>query len=294
LSRINFSSQSLVSVIIPTYNSEKTLRNCLGSLKKQTYKNIEVIVVDRFSTDRTAELARRYGANVLLSESHRAPARNLGLLHAKGEYVLFLDSDMELSDDVVRQCVELNRTDPKIAGTVIPERSIGSSFWVKVRDFERGFYSGTRIESPRFFCKCLADQAGGYDQELIFYEESTLAQKIERLGYCTKRRTNAQIFHHEDDFSLIRWLARKYTYGQTLSTYKRRYRVYAQEQTSASHRLTLLLRARNPHPHGSVFLGVFALKWLELLATSFGVLVGNVRRQSPILPINFRSKEQTI
>lgn len=294
LSMTNFSSHSLVSAVVPTYNSEKTLSNCLGSLKKQTYKNIEIIVVDRFSTDRTVESARRHGANVLLFDSQRARARNLGLSAAKGEYVLFLDSDMELSDDVVRQCVALTRADPEIAGIVIPERSVGASFWVKVRDFERSLYNGTRIESPRFFRKALADQAGGYDQDVIFYEESTLPQKVERLGYCTQRRTNAEILHLEEDFSLIKWLARKYAYGKTLSRYKRKYNVYAQEQTSVTHRLTLLLGARRSHPHGFVFFGVFLLKSLELVATSFGVLVGNVRKQAPVVSINFRSKEQTI
>ncbi|MFH7873662.1 MAG: glycosyltransferase, partial [Candidatus Aenigmatarchaeota archaeon] len=47
----------LVSIIIPTYNSEKTLAKCLESIKNQSYKNIEIIVVDRFSKDKTAEIA---------------------------------------------------------------------------------------------------------------------------------------------------------------------------------------------------------------------------------------------
>jgi len=46
-------NKPLVSVVIPTYNSEKTLKKCLESIKRQTYKNIEIIVVDKFSKDRT-------------------------------------------------------------------------------------------------------------------------------------------------------------------------------------------------------------------------------------------------
>ena len=53
-------SKPLVSVIIPTYNSEKTLPLCLESIKRQTYKNIEVIIVDNFSVDRTVDIAKRY------------------------------------------------------------------------------------------------------------------------------------------------------------------------------------------------------------------------------------------
>ena len=52
--------EPLVSIIIPTYSSEKTLPICLESIKRQTYKNVEVIVADNFSTDRTVEIARSY------------------------------------------------------------------------------------------------------------------------------------------------------------------------------------------------------------------------------------------
>ena len=54
----------LVSVIIPTYNSASTLGVCLISLKNQTYKNIEIIIVDNFSTDTTRAIAKKYTENV--------------------------------------------------------------------------------------------------------------------------------------------------------------------------------------------------------------------------------------
>ena len=50
----------LVSVIIPTYNSSRTLEKCLESIKNQTYKNIEIIVVDNNSTDNTKEIAKKF------------------------------------------------------------------------------------------------------------------------------------------------------------------------------------------------------------------------------------------
>jgi len=280
-------------VIIPTYNSERSLDKCLASLNRQTYKNIEAIVVDKFSTDKTADLAKGHGARFVLLDSERACARNLGLSRAKGEYVLFLDSDMELSDDVVRQCINLARTDPRMAGIVIPERSVGSGFWVRVREFERRSYRGTTIESSRFFRKDLADLAGGYDQELTFYEESTLPQKIEGLGYRSRTRVEAEILHREDNFSLIRWLAKKYAYGKTLSLYRRKYRAYAQKQTSASYRLTLFLRTNHSNPDGSLFLGLLILKWLELVAMLFGEFTGRIWRASPVPKVDFRFIERT-
>ncbi|WP_202318620.1 glycosyltransferase family 4 protein [Archaeoglobus neptunius] len=61
---------------------------------------------------------------------------------------MFVDSDMELMPDVVGECVEVME-DEKVGGVVIPERSVGEGFWVRVRDFERGFYAGTEVESAR-------------------------------------------------------------------------------------------------------------------------------------------------
>ena len=123
----------MVSVVIPTYNSERTLEKCLKSIVDQIYKNIEIIVVDKFSEDKTVEIAKSYGARIVYDEGERTRAKNIGLKHAKGIYVLFVDSDMELSKDVVKECVELAEKDDKIGGIIIPERSVGNGFWVKVK-----------------------------------------------------------------------------------------------------------------------------------------------------------------
>ena len=155
-------NEPLVSIIIPTYNSEKTLAKCLESIKNQSYKNIEVIVVDRFSSDKTNQIAKKYGAKIYSLNCERAKAKNFGAKKANGEYVFFVDSDMELTPNVVKECVNMMK-DPQVGGVIIPERSIGNSFWVKVRDFERTFYANTEIESARFFRKDLVKKVNGFD-----------------------------------------------------------------------------------------------------------------------------------
>ena len=88
-----------VSVIMPVYNAAEFLERGLDTLKNQTLKNIEVICVDDGSTDRSLEILHRYAEEdsrfkVLQQKNQFAgAARNLGLSHAKGEYVIFLDSD---------------------------------------------------------------------------------------------------------------------------------------------------------------------------------------------------------
>ena len=69
-------SKPLVTIIIPTFNSEKTLQLCLESIRKQTYKNIDVIVVDNYSTDSTVSVAKKYGAKVIQVRGERARAKN--------------------------------------------------------------------------------------------------------------------------------------------------------------------------------------------------------------------------
>jgi glycosyltransferase involved in cell wall biosynthesis len=100
------SESPLVSIIIPTFNSGRTIGICLESIIKQTYREIEIIVVDNYSSDNTVKMAKSFNSKVIISSSERSAARNLGAKLAKGEYLLFIDSDMKLTKNVVKQCVE--------------------------------------------------------------------------------------------------------------------------------------------------------------------------------------------
>lgn len=97
----------LISVIIPVYNSEKNLRNCLRSVLTQSYKNIEVVVVDDGSFDGSPEICDEYmrdnpAVKVFHIQNHGVSyARNIGLDNASGEYICFLDSDDELMPDAL-------------------------------------------------------------------------------------------------------------------------------------------------------------------------------------------------
>ena len=82
------------SIIIPAHNSAKYIRKCLGSIKRQTFKDYELIVVCDSCTDDTAEIAKEYGAKVYEVNFHQdGQTRNVGIEHAIGEWVLFLDDD---------------------------------------------------------------------------------------------------------------------------------------------------------------------------------------------------------
>lgn len=100
-------TQILVSIILPVYNVEKYLIQCLQSISQQTYKNIEVILIIDGATDSSYQLAKDYAENdkrfkvVYQENAGSGPARNNGLSHAKGEFIVFVDPDDWITDDYV-------------------------------------------------------------------------------------------------------------------------------------------------------------------------------------------------
>jgi len=273
--------QPLVSVIIPTYNSGRFMAKCLESLKRQAWKKIEAIVVDDGSTDTTLEIAGKYKCNVIRNPRRgRAEAKNEGIRRASGEYLLFVDSDMELTRNVIGECVERAVEDQDIGGIVIPESSVGSSFWVKVRDFERSFYSGSIVESARFFSAKLAKEVGGFEEGLIFFEESTLPYKTQREKPSIFPRIKAVILHHEEDFSLTTWLRKKFYYGKTIHLYTSKYGDYSMVQMSVWFRYALFLKNwRRFLSRPKLALGVTLLKSLEYFATTSGLVYSRLKLQ---------------
>ena len=91
----------LISIIIATFNSEKTLTRTLNSIKKQTYpkKNIEVLIVDGGSTDATRIIAKKYHCQIIANpKTELIFAKQIGLTKAKGKYLIYLDSDEVLEN----------------------------------------------------------------------------------------------------------------------------------------------------------------------------------------------------
>jgi len=97
---------NLVSVIVPAYNEEKHIKQCLISIRNQTYKYIELIVIDDGSTDETRKISREF-AHKFLMQKHIGPAiaRNKGAKIAKGEILVFIDADMYLDKNYVKKII---------------------------------------------------------------------------------------------------------------------------------------------------------------------------------------------
>ncbi len=112
----------MVSIIIPVYNCEAYIARCLNSLCGQTYGNIEILIIDDGSTDKTADICRSFEKAderirlVCKENAGPASARNMGLDLCRGEYVTFVDSDDWVREDHIELLLsEVNKSDPDIS-----------------------------------------------------------------------------------------------------------------------------------------------------------------------------------
>ena len=108
-----------VSVVIPAFNAESVIGETLGSVRAQTFRDFEVIVVDDGSRDGTADIVRRFCEKdprfCLLEQGNRgtSAARNAGLERARGEFIAFLDHDDVWFPEKLARQVELSHADPR-------------------------------------------------------------------------------------------------------------------------------------------------------------------------------------
>jgi len=210
-------SSPLVSIIVPTFNSAKTIVITLESIKNQDYRNIEVIIVDNKSVDNTAEIASKSGACVVVFEGGRSSARNHGARQSKGDFLLHIDSDMELTGGVVGECVKECQKD--FDALIIPEISIGKGYFSRCRAIQkRIFVNQEGFESARFMKRKAFEKISGYDEKLETGEDFDLhfRLKSEQLRIS---RIHSFIKHHEGKLTLKKMIAKNRFYGRSANSY---------------------------------------------------------------------------
>ncbi len=140
----------LVTIITPAYNNENSLNRALYSLAQQTYKNIEVIIVDDGSVDDTSIIAKKYCDNdrrfhyYYKSNGGVSSARNYGLDHATGFFICFLDSDDELL---------LNSIELRVKALIVEGASFVHSGYLIKRNNKHKYINVKSIKSEMDFCR---------------------------------------------------------------------------------------------------------------------------------------------
>ena len=212
-------NETYISVVVTTRNEQAHIERCLASVAAQSYAadRRELIVVDNDSTDRTQEIARRFTPHVFNHGPERSAQRNHGFERARGRYVLYLDADMALSKRVLEACAA-RAEDTAPAGLYIPERIVGSGAWIRIRDFERSFYTGTCIDAVRFVERRAWETVGGFDEALSGPEDWDFDRRIRRIG--TVETIHEPLYHEEGRFRLRDYLRKKRCYTADLGAYR--------------------------------------------------------------------------
>ena len=209
----------LVSVIIPSYNSAQFVRSCLQSVVGQSYKNIEIIVVDRNSTDKTVETAKKFTDKVYSFGPERAAQVNFGGGLAKGKYLYRVDSDFVLEKDVIRECVEKAELE-NLDGIAVHNTSAeGLGFWADVRKFERNTYRDDNlIVAVRFFTKESWQKIGGFDEKLYGPEDYDFHNRFVKKGFKWGRIKSIER-HLGEPKSLLDIWQKHFFYGKQMLYY---------------------------------------------------------------------------
>ncbi len=179
----------MLSIVIPTYNEEGFLPLILRNLERQTFRDLEVIVADAHSTDRTREIAAAAGCRVV-DGGLPALGRNRGAASAKGDVLLFLDADVELPDehflgDVMAQ-LDARQLD---VATCLVEPMSDKLIDRVSHDFYNGYISAMERFLPHAHGPCMMarrpahDAIKGFDERVLLGEDHDYAQRAVRAGF---------------------------------------------------------------------------------------------------------------
>ena len=180
----------LVSVIIPTVAGDHYIDQCVESVKCQTYKNIELIVV--------------------CEGLERSAQRNIGIERATGDYLMFVDSDMSLHPHLVEECISLGYD-----ALYIPEVLMSKGFFNLLRKWERGFYDGTAIDVVRFV---KARGCPRFDTTMSGPEDSDWDRRVGGSRGITK-----YCFYHHDNVSFWQYCKKKMYYTQSMRRFAQKW-----------------------------------------------------------------------
>ncbi len=207
----------LVSIIIPTFNSGKTLGRCLDSVKNQTYDEIEIVVVDGGSRDNTRAIARSYTDKVYLSTKRSRTANiNFGVKMSRGEFVYRVNHDVILEPKMVEEAVKKCKDGGFDSVSIFSSPDPSISFWAKVRKVEKDCYKDDILFTGAcFFRRDVFQDLGGYNENIVFDDCYELNTRLRNANY-TIGQIKSQEFHLGEPETIRDIFNNQYYYGKTI------------------------------------------------------------------------------
>jgi len=211
-----------VSIIVPTFNSESTIDECLRSILELDYPKqlLEVIMIDGGSTDATTERAKAYPVKLISSQLNPPAAYNLVLKTAEKEIIGLIDSDAKVEKGWLRKLVK-HLDDPKVAGAsgtvetwnkdkLVP-RAIGYELSSRYRRLPN---TVERVATMNLLLKKKVTlEIGGFDEALPTQYDTDIGARIANAGYRIAFDSEAICYHFHRP-TLRTFFKQQYKYGQ--------------------------------------------------------------------------------
>ena len=232
-----------VSVVMPVYNRAYMLGQVLDGLAAQTYKNVEIIVVDDGSTDNTAEVVKKYPKAVYLTRQNAgaAAARNTGIAKATGEIILFYDSDVLCPPDLIAAHVKYHLKNRKyiVQSQLIRIIDLKDAYKEPYRSihYSRSFFDGACVSVRKEH----VDKAGGFDSEILRHgwDDLDYGMRLLALGLKPKRLTyEAAIWHYEGEYTkenVHKFFKKRYREGQLGVLFYRKHPTFSVKMMVMAH-----------------------------------------------------------
>lgn len=202
-----------ISIITCTWNSEKYLDECLKSLKKQTFQDLEIIIVDGGSQDHTLEIAKKYNVDKIFTNINGGVSRamNYGITHASGEIIAILHSDDYYYSEASLELVvsKFNQSNCQwLYGNLIRKKSNGEFVFQKNQLYSKEVLSHTfNIPHPTVFIKkSVYEEIGLFDENYKYAMDYDLILRV--AGKYTPCQINEHICvfrEHGDSLSTSNW-----------------------------------------------------------------------------------------
>jgi glycosyltransferase involved in cell wall biosynthesis len=213
-----------VTAVVPTYNDEDVIGECLESLLNQTKDFDEIIVVDDGSTDSTREIVKKYPVKLIrIEHKERSHARNIGWKNAAGEIIAFIESDSVYDEKWVEEVLEGFK---KGADAVIDRRALYKPKTFIARYNDEMFnlrYKNYNPFSAWAFKKEVLERLGGFDEDLVAAEDRDLGARLLASGYRIAFADKAIQYHKGEPTSLWRAIKRSWWFGKNMWGYYRKY-----------------------------------------------------------------------
>lgn len=272
-----------ITIAIKGKENLPLLKACLKSLVSQKYPPFEIILVGNSNDIESVGLSenpQKITFKKIYANVDKSEARNLGILNTQGDYILYLDHDMEASTDLLSDCIKKSSAYDAV---IIPEHGSGGSFWSNCRKLEKKLIKyDLDTVTPRFFKKSIfAKNEKPFDIKFGLLDEWGFNVKIKEKNVSVGI-SDAFVIVTESNLSILKEAVNKFKRGLWMKNF------YLLDKDEAWRRV-------NPIKRGFVFyssrleyllidpvhfIGLIVLKTIDLVAFSFGYLYGLISYQA--------------